>query len=114
MSGQTSRPRGEIERVRHSLFSAVEEDNVERVNQLSATTSLQAADATRALYHALTGPAVMRCLHLHGADAKAFDQIEKVRSAELLKLLVEFGYDIRPVGHLIIQYVAERIFCLPN
>ena len=107
MSGRTTRPRGEIERVQHSLFSAVEEDNVERVSQLFATTSLQAADATRALDHALTGPAVMRCLLLHGADAKAYDQIEGVRSAELFKLLVEFGYDIRPTGHLIIQYVAE-------
>jgi hypothetical protein len=108
MPGQTSPPGDEIERLRQTLFSAVEEDNVERVNQLFATTSLQAGDATRALDHALDSPAVIRCLLLHGADAKAYDQIEDVRSAELLRLLVEFGYDIRPTGYLIIQYVAER------
>ena len=108
MTGRRYHLGGENERVRRLLFSAVEEDNVERVNQLFATISFEAGDATRALGHALTSPAVMRCLLMHGADAKAFDEIEKVRSAEILRILVEFGYDIRSTGHLIIQCVAER------
>ena len=88
--------------------SAVKGDNVESIDQLFATTCLQAGDATRALRHALTRPAIIRCLLRHGADAKAFDDIERVRFAEVLRVLVEFGYDIRPTGHLIIQCVAER------
>ena len=83
MPGQRHHPRGENERVRHFFFSAVEEDNVERVSQVFATTSFEAGDVTRALGHALTSPAVMRCLLMHGADAKAFDEIEEVRSAEI-------------------------------
>jgi hypothetical protein len=43
---------------------------------------------------------------MHGADPKAFGRMEWVRSAEVLRLFVEFGYDIRETGHLIIQYVA--------
>ena len=92
-----------MEDPRRQLFSAVEEDNVELIGQLFATTCFQAGDATRALGHALTCPAVIRCLLRHGADAKAFDDIERVRSAELIRVLVEFGYDITPTGHLIIQ-----------
>lgn len=109
MSGQTSRG-GESEDVRQRLLSAVERDDVERVNGLLATTSLQAGHATRALNHASTRPAVMRCLLMHGADSRAFERIEWVRSAEVLQLLVESGYDIRETGHLIIQYVAEIVF----
>lgn len=108
MPGQRYYSRGENERARRILFSAVEEDNVERVSQAFATTSFEAGDATRALGRALNSPAVIRCLLMHGADAKAFDEIEEVRCAEILKILVEFGYDIRPTGHLIIQCVAER------
>jgi hypothetical protein len=108
MSKQTYSRGGENEDLRQTLFSAVEENNVQRVSQLFATTSLQADDATRALGHASTRPAVLRCLLMHGADPKAFGRIERVRSAEVLRLLVEFGYDIRLTGHLIIQYVAER------
>ena len=115
MSGLTSRPGCEDENLRQTLFSAVKHDNVDQVSQLLATTSLQAGDATEALNRALTSTAVMRCLLLHGADAKAYDQIENVRSAEILRLLVEFGYDIKPTGHLIIQYVAEeRFLCLSS
>lgn len=98
----------EAEHLRKRLFSAVEADNVELVGQLFVTNSLQAGDATRALDYAATCPAVMRCLLMHGADPKAFNDIEWVRSAEVLRLLVEFGYDIRPTGHLIIQYEPER------
>lgn len=49
----------------------------------------------------------MRSLRVHGADSKAFDDIEEIRSAEVLRLLVEFGYDIGPTGHLIIHYVRR-------
>jgi hypothetical protein len=108
MSSLSYPPDGENERVRQSLFSAIAADNVELVGQLFASNSLQAGDATRALRRASTHPAVLRCLLMHGADPKAFDRIEWVRSAEVLRLLVEFGYDIRPTGHLIIQYVPER------
>jgi hypothetical protein len=104
-----------MEDPRQQLLSAVEEDNVELIGQLFATTCFQAGDATRALGHALTRPADIRCLLRHGADAKSFDDIEQVRSAEVLRVLVEFGYDIRPTGHLVIQYVAEReSMCLPS
>lgn len=103
MSSPTHPPDGEHERVRQSLLSAVEADNVELVGQLFATNCLQAGDATGALGHASTRPAVMRCLLMHGANPKGFDRIERVRSAEVLRLLVEFGYNIRPAGHLIIQ-----------
>ena len=108
MSDPTSPPCGENEELRRTLFSAIKHDNVDRVSQLLATSSLQAGDATEALKRALTSTAVMRCLLLHGADAKAYDQIENVRSAEILRLLVEFGYEIKLTGHLIIQYVAKK------
>ena len=108
MSSLTCPSDGENERIRQSLFSAVEADNVELVGQRFASNFLQAGDATRALRRASTRPAVLRRLLMHGADPKAFNHIEWVRSAEVLRLLVEFGYDIRPTGHLIIQYVPER------
>lgn len=80
-----------MEDPRRQLFSAVEEDDVELIGQLFATTCFQEGDATQALGHALTRPAVIRCLLKHGADAKAFDDIERVRSAEVLRVLVELG-----------------------
>lgn len=42
----------------------------------------------------------MHFLLMHGADPKAFDDIEEIGSVGILKLLVEFGYDIRPTSHL--------------
>ena len=103
MSGQTYPPDNENELARQRLILAVKEDNVERLSQLFTTTSLKVDDATRALGHALNNPAVMQCLLVHGADPRVFDKIERVRSAEVLRLLVDFGYDIATTGHLIIQ-----------
>lgn len=71
MSSPTYPPDGAVEHLRQSFFSAGEMDNVEQVDWLFATTFLQADNATQALDHASTFPAVMRCLLMHGADAQS-------------------------------------------
>lgn len=112
MSSHTSFRGGECKDIRQRLFVAVEEGNVELVDRPFATTSLQVSDATQALGHALPRPAVMHFLLMHSADPKAFDDIEDIRSDGNLKLLVEFGYEIRPSAHDTLSWRLRYATCL--
>lgn len=105
MSSQTHTDGEDIERARQELFSAVDADDSERVRQLFATTSLQASDATEALDNVTPCKQLdlTRCLLEHGALPSAYLGFNHVRSLSVLKLFVEFGYDIASTGHLIIQ-----------
>ena len=103
MSGSTDVQGGQSVQAEHDFFAAVEAGNIVRVRQLLATATLQASDLTEALDYASPHLELMRCLLEHGADASAAPNVEDIRSLGVLKLLVEFEYDIRSTGHLFIQ-----------
>jgi len=46
---------------------------------------------------------MMRCLLEHGADISTYTNGRPPRSLEKVKLLAEFGYDVRGEGHKILQ-----------
>jgi hypothetical protein len=105
--GRTISPESEPEsEVVRALRKVCEEDDSRRVVDLLAGGSVTAADATACLKRSwrLKVP-VMRLLLEHGADPAACGTTRYMqKSLELMKLLVEFGYDIKINGHWVLQY----------
>lgn len=92
------------EEARKQLHSACHQQDVSRVRQLfSTTSSLCAADATEVLRTALPHRELTRVLLEKGADPNYYFRISAIRSFDLVKLLVGFGYDIASTGHLLLQ-----------
>ena len=84
------------------LRAAYQAGDVARTRNLFETTPLTVADANFILPRAKRNIPLMRCLLEQGADPNACG-IRLLRSLDALKLLTEFGYDIKSHGHLVLQ-----------
>lgn len=91
------------EEIQEQFRSACRQKDLPRIRQLFSTTPLGAADATGALRDALHHIELTRCLLEAGADPKSCIRPYHLRSFPMIKLLVEFGYDIASTGHLVLQ-----------
>jgi hypothetical protein len=93
--------------VRGELRSACKykAEDMQRVAELLDSGSATAADATACLEEACHNLPLMRLLLERGADpAACATECHMGESIELIKLLVEFGHDIKTNGHWILQY----------
>jgi hypothetical protein len=91
------------------LSAACSANDGQRLRELLDSGSITRANATACLDMTLAKLPLMRMLLEHGADpaACATPRCMK-RSIDLVKLLVEFGYDIKINGHCILQYALFR------
>lgn len=93
------------------LRSACMADDLHRVAQLLGSGSVTAEDATECLDETCGNPLLMRMLLEFGADPSVCATTRLMsRSFEMVKLLVEFCYDISINGHWILQYVGTASF----
>jgi hypothetical protein len=93
------------------LERACEENNIACVHELFATRpSLEQRDAT---FCTLRKPDIplMRCLLELGADLRWYLLKNAPPSLDMIKLFIEFGYDVKAEGHKILQSV--HIFAGP-
>lgn len=103
--GASMRPRrkSDPELVR-GLRSACTANNISRVRELLDDGSITASDATSCLDDAHQDLLLVRMLLEHGADPSGCARVCRIsKSFDLVKLLVEFGYDISINGHCILQ-----------
>ena len=92
------------DRAKQELVMATRAHDKPRVRQLFETTPLDADDATEYLPWALPDVAMMRFLLEHGADARSISMRRAYRrSLDVVKLLTEFGFDVKSKGHIILQ-----------
>jgi hypothetical protein len=85
------------------VMAALAYDNV-RVRELFETTPLDADDATEYLEWASPDLVMMRFLLERGANADSFSiRHAHHGSLDVLKLLAEFGFDVKSKGHIILQ-----------
>lgn len=90
----------------HELRLACEANDSRRVRELLENDSITATDATACLESTHRNLPLMRLLLEHGADPAVCAKARYMRdSFDLIKLLVEFGYDIGMNGHFVLQYV---------
>lgn len=95
--------------VRGELRSACKADNIQRVAELLDNSSITAADATACLEETWQNLPLMRLLLEHGADPATCATTRCMRkSIGLIKLLVEFGCDIKGTGHWVLQFVVKQ------
>lgn len=86
------------------LELACRKEDIARIRELFRTTPLNAQDATALLRNALPDRiALIRCLLEHGADPNTAFLSEDLRDLDVLKLLTQFGFDIRSQGHVFLQ-----------
>jgi hypothetical protein len=85
------------------LQEACKANDIARVRELFATRPLTGLDAD--LYGGLTSPdlPLMRCLLEHGADIERHLLVSPPTSLDMVKLFVEFGYDVKAEGHKMLQ-----------
>jgi hypothetical protein len=98
----------DFHRLRRELDDACLAGDVSRVRQLFVDADLDATDATDTLRSSEGFPlAIIRCLLELGADVDQFvpwaASDGEIQSLETMELLVEFGYDVKSNGHLILQ-----------
>ena len=91
------------------LRSACEGNDTGRVVELLNNGSITAADASACLRHAWPPKIpVIRLLLEHGANPAVCATTRYMQeSIELIKLLVEFGCDIKGTGHWVLQCVIR-------
>lgn len=92
---------------RDLLFQACDNKDLAKAQQLFAASNLAASDASEALRHISknnldTRAPICRLLLEHGADANVVPSITTT-SLEVVKLLTEFGFDIKSEGHKILE-----------
>ncbi|KJY00693.1 hypothetical protein TI39_contig316g00002 [Zymoseptoria brevis] len=73
-----------------------------RVRQLFTSGRLDAWDASAELKHTPRDPQILRCLLENGADAKGVN-FRRINSGEILRVLAEFGFDIKTKCHLVLH-----------
>jgi hypothetical protein len=86
------------------LQRACKENDIARVHELFTTRSLDHEDATHCTFRT-SEPSLMRCLLEHGADLRWYLEKHAPPSLDMIKLFVEFGYDVKSEGHKILQPV---------
>ena len=91
------------------LEQACAVNDIRRVCELFANERLDGDYATRCRLHVKTLE-MMRCLLEHGADASRCMFGSSPKSLDVVKLCVEFGYDVKAEGHKILQLVAKAIW----
>ena len=75
-----------------------------RVRELFEMTPLGAEDATKYLSWASPDLAMMRFLLERGADPDSYSiRLACRKSLDIVRLLTEFGYDVKSEGHIILQ-----------
>jgi hypothetical protein len=98
----------DFHRRQQELEDACVAGDVIRIRQLFFDAELDAAEASSLLLSSEGYPlATLRCLLELGADPEHFipwgAADEQIQSLEVMELLVEFGYDVKSRGHLILQ-----------
>ena len=96
-----------------ALREACNVGDVDEVQRLCASNAISAEQSTTALKRAVSYPtasnAVIRVLLEHKADPNIVKVTSLKRSGDLLRLLIEFGYDdVASGGHMVLQYVLMR------
>jgi hypothetical protein len=93
-------------------------EDIQRVAELLDSGSVTAADGTACLEETWHNLPLMRLLLEHGANpAACATEYHMGESIELIKLLVEFGHDIKTNGHWILQYgnsSSKKVQILPH
>jgi len=86
------------------LRLACKAEDSKRVAELLSDGTITAADATACLEKTWRDLSVTRLLLEHGADPAVCARTYRMsQSFDLIKLLVEFGYDIKINGHCVLQ-----------
>lgn len=87
-----------------ALQSACNAANTLRVRELLQGRTVSAYDVTTCLRNAWPKVEVMRLLLEHGAEPSMCATTRCMKhSSSIIRLLVEFGYDIKINGHCILQ-----------
>ena len=84
------------------LEQAFAADDVSRVREIFAAELLDKEYATTCSRDAESLD-MMRCLLEHGVDISTYTNGRPPESHEKVKLLAEFGYDVKAEGHKILQ-----------
>jgi hypothetical protein len=84
------------------LERACKENEIARVHELFAIRALDQNDATACTFR-VSDLSLMRCLLEHGADLRRYLEKNAPPSLDMVKLCVEFGYDVKVEGHKILQ-----------
>lgn len=84
------------------LQQACETKDIPRVRELFAVESLGNEYATK-YSCGVESFDLMRCLLEHGADIETYMCLQSPKSPDMVKLFVEFGYDVKAEGHKILQ-----------
>lgn len=93
-----------LEHAKQELAWATWAHNKSRVRELFETTPLGADDAAKYLSWASPDIVMMRFLLERGADAHSFSiRLAHRGSLDVVKLLAEFGFDVKSKGHIILQ-----------
>ena len=82
------------------LKAACKANDIAHVRELFATRPLNNIDATNCGLFTSSLP-LMRCLHEHGAVLAKL--VNSATSLDMVKLFVEFGYDVKAEGHKMLQ-----------
>jgi hypothetical protein len=84
------------------LERACEANDIRRVREICANESLDGDYATRCIL-GVKSLDMMRCLLEQGAEASTYMHRSTPKSLAVVKLCVEFGYDVKVEGHKILQ-----------
>lgn len=79
--------------------------DISQIRHLFAAGRLTAGDASDVLQSSLRNPVLLRLLLEHGADPDGLN-INQANCGESLRILAEFGYDVKSHGHLVLQSVS--------
>jgi len=98
-----SRPAARRRLPSHSdLEQACAANDLRRVRELFAEEHLDGDHATWCMLD-VESLDTMRCLLEHGADASRYMSGSSFKSLDMVKLCVEFGYDVKTEGHKLLQ-----------
>lgn len=96
------KPQREHSQPHPDLTQACEAKDIPRVRELFAVESLGNEYATK-YSRGMESLDLMRCLLEHGADIETYMCQQSPKSLDMVKLFVEFGYDVKAEGHRILQ-----------
>lgn len=85
------------------LEAACKTNDIARVSELFATRPLNNDDASHCIFRTSPSLPLMRCLLEHGAEFASYVRVKSPPSLDVVKLFVEFGYDVEAEGHKMLQ-----------